>query len=304
MPVYRCTFFFGQANMGWSETWWNTRSNLNEAVKASARWLDHRNTCLSVQHSILACRVATEGDSSQSQLILPGRQKLGTTGFEVDIPGSGDYPESSTNLQYDQVRANLHNVYLLGGRRLSLRYMVGIPDLSSKSEAATLDAINPATWWLHWKNLHLHMMQEGWSIKCMKRGSSNPERRIRRWVTRGTPPDVVGVVVSGGNSLSVEQGDKVQVKGTRMTSDGIRTPNKVWHVEQVVEGTSEGIQTIYLRGSEGIDPSTIRILGTIRPVQYEFLTFDEYRPLRMGIHKRGKPFNSPAGRAKTKRYAA
>jgi len=304
MPVYRVTTFFGQANMGWSETWWTTQSTLNNALKVSSNLIGFRNDLLTQQHSILAVRVATEGSKAQSQLLLPGNQTLGNGGETINVPANGDYPEGSSSLQYDQVRANLHCIYLLGGRRLSLRYMVGIPDVSSKTESATLDGINPAQWWLKWRQYHNYLMNAGWQIKCLERGSGNPERKIRRWVTRGTPPDVAGVQLAPGTTVAVEVGDEVQIKGVKMSSDGIRTPNRKWVVEDLIAGTSENGPTIYLRGSEGIDPSTIRILGTFRPVKYEYLTFDDYRALRVGVHKRGKAFGSPVGRAKTKRFAA
>jgi len=60
MPYFRVTTFMGQANMGWSETWWIFKSTINQAIAALAPMLDFRNTILSAQHSIIATRVASK----------------------------------------------------------------------------------------------------------------------------------------------------------------------------------------------------------------------------------------------------
>lgn len=301
MPQYRVTTHFGQANMGWSETWWINKTTINEAIKSASTMLGFRNDLLTGIHSILAFRVATEGQSAKSQLILPGRQGLAAGQEAIDIPASGDYPEGSINLAYDQVRANLQVVYLNQGEKVSLRYLVGIPDVSSKTEAATLDTTNPAQWWMKFNAYHIHLQQAGWTIKCLLRGLANPEVPIVRWVTRGTPPAVAGIQLAQGSSTSLTVGKEVQIKGVKMDDSSIKSPNGKWVVDEVVAGTSQVGPTIYLRRSEGIDLESIAKLGVMRPVVYDYRAFDQVRALRMGIHQRGKPFNSPVGRRKTKR---
>lgn len=301
MPQYRVTSFFGQANMGWSETWWINKTTINEAIKAAALMLEFRNDLLTRIHSILAFRVATEGQNAKSQLLLPGRQGLAAGQEAVDIPGVGDYPEGSTNLGYDQVRANLQVVYLNQGEKVSLRYMVGIPDISSKTEAATLDTTSPAQWWQRFATYHVHLQSAGWTIKALNRGPENPFRNIVRWVNRGTPPSVAGIQLAQGSSVAVAVGDKVQVSGVKMADRQMRAPNGQWTVDEVVAGTSQAGPTIYLRRSEALDLESIDLLGKFRPVSYIYRPFDQVRALRMGIHQRGKPFNSPVGRRKSKR---
>ena len=62
-------------------------------------------------------------------------------------------------------------------------------------------------------------------------------------------------------------------------------------------------RTIWLRDTDRFDPATFKTLGKFRLEMYTFTALDGFNYVRMGIHKRGKPFFSPRGRAKTLRYA-
>ena len=81
-----------------------------------------------------------------------------------------------------------------------------------------------------------------------------------------------------------------------MTRKGLQSPNKTWIIDGTEVDTPNAQRTIWLRGTEGFDPTTFLTLGKIRAVQYAFTVPTWYEPIRVGIHKRGKPFGSPVGR--------
>lgn len=304
MPTYRVTQYFNQANMGWSETWYKAAGNMTSLARELTAMLDYRNDLLTNRHNVLAVRVSEEGSNRKSRLFLPGDTKVDGTGVIVAMGSRGDYPEQGTVLQYDQVRACLQLELSIGSERLSMRYLAGIPDAVTKTEAATIDRLAEAKWWEFFDQYCRYMVSAGWSIKTQDKGVGNPERNVVRWVIQAAAPSQLGFSVPTGSALTVNVGDKVQVRGVRMHYDGVRAPNGTWYVDAISETAVPDHVTYYLRGATGFDASLIKVTGKVRKNLYTYVVPTTMREFRAGIHKRGRPFGSPRGRRKTIRYAA
>lgn len=302
MAVFRVTTFFGQANMGWSETWWRTAGSLTEMAVPVSQMIDFRNTLLTDIHFILACRIAVEGNNRLSRTFLPGQTEI-VPKVNVAVPGTGDYELTNAQEPFDQVRACLQVETIKAGQRIGIRYLDGIPDITSKTEAATYDPAKPAKWWTHFRNWSDHMAQNGWQIKTLDKSGGNPEQKIRRYILQQAGPALLGVQIAIAPGIAVDIGDSVLLRGVKMRADGIQSPNGSWKVESTVNDNVLGLQTIYLRLSEGFSIADIKELGFIRRKLPAYTTIDKINPYRMGVHKRGKPFGAPRGRSKTRTFA-
>jgi len=302
MPDYRITTFFSQANMGWSETWWKTASGLSELAPSLSRFLDHRNDLLTTFHNVIGCRVAIEGDARKSRLFTPGGSEI-APGVNVIVPATGDYPTESPMPNWDQVRAVMQFDTVRQGITLGKRYLSGMPDLTSKTEPNTIDGTKPTEWWKKWLQFTNFIKTNGYAVKILDKTGANPERKITKWVTRALAPNIAGVVTDIALSVNVVQGDKVMIRGSKMKSQGTKPINGTWVVDQVTEDGIAGTKTIFLRGTELYDVEKIKTLGKIRKQAYEYAVPDIIDWVRGGIHKRGKPSNSPRGRSTRKTYS-
>lgn len=302
MPDYRISTFFSQSNMGWSETWWKSASSLSELAPIVSRFLDHRNDLLTTYHNVIGCRIAIEGDARKSRLFTPGSSEVGP-GINVIVPAVGDYPIASPLVEWDQVRAVMQYDTVRLGVTLGKRYLSGMPDLTSKTEPATINGTTPANWWDKWRQYINFIKTNGFAVKILDKTAGNPERKIVKWVTRALAPNIAGAVTAIAESVNVVVGDKVLIRGTKMKSQGTKPINGTWVVDQVEEDALAGTKTIFLRGTELFDVEKIKTLGKIRKQAYEYAVPDIIDWVRGGIHKRGKPSNSPRGRTTRKTYS-
>lgn len=305
MPItgaFRITTFFSQANMGWSETWWKNASSMTELAPILSRFLDHRNDLLTTYHNVIGVRVAIEGDARKSRLWTPGRSEI-VAGVNIDVPATGDFPIASPMPEWDQVRSIMQYDNVRLGVTLGKRYLSGMPDLTSKTEPQTIDGINPKEWWKKWQQYTNFIRTNGFGVKILDKTGANPERNITKWVTRALAPNIAGAVTDLAASLSVVVGDKVMVRASKMKSQGTKPINGTWVVDSITEDAIANSRTIFLRGTELYDVEKIKTLGKIRKVAYDLAVPDVIDWVRAGIHKRGKPSNSPRGRTTRKTYS-
>lgn len=300
---FRVTLFFAQANIGFSETYYTSGNTHNQVAIKAAALLDFRNTCLMPNINVIGVRSSIEGERRNSMLYTPGLNYLPGLETPVDFKTSGDFPNPVTETSPDQARACLHVGWLSGGRRVAIRYFAGIPDNVTKFEPGSAMPGGNPPWYYHFNNFGIHLAQNGWGVKTKVGDGVNPRRPVVRWVLRTAAPSVLGAQMAVANSINPAVGTKVTVNGTRMNYDGLRSPNGQWYVDGVETNDETSIRTVWLRNATNFDPDLIRVLGNIRTLQYEILVPEALQIIRAGVHKRGKPFGSPRGRARVIRYA-
>lgn len=300
---FRCTFFMNQGNIGFSETYWKSANTHNEAIIAAADLWRFRNTLTSRYTLLQAIRVSVEGERRNSQLYTPGIKYLPGLNTPVNIESEGDLPYDDYENPNDQTRSCLHLGFNKGGKRLALRYLAAIPDTIVRAETATAQPTRHPVWYSHFLNWVQIINQNGWALKVKRGDDLNPRRPVIKWLLRQVAPSILGAQMALQNSFNPSVGDKVTVNGVKMNYDGLRSPNGQWYVDEVSTDDGSNTRTVWLRTATNFDPDTIRVLGNIRALQYEYLVPDLITIIRAGVHKRGKVFGSPRGRVKRPRYS-
>ena len=300
----RVTTYFGQAQTGWSETWWYP-GGLNTLFYSSLEsMIRKRVDMLAANHQFLAVRITKEGGDRFTRLLLGGGPtQLDFGGFALTLPSRGKEDGTGGNLEGppDQVRSAIHLEVIRGAQRIGLRYLAGFPDTVSLTENPSLGIVPGAKWWDLFHQWRLEVIQKGWAIKALDKGVGFPLLPVLTYRIRSAAPSVLGVVVSSTGAWTNTVGQKVSLQGVRMTRKGLDSPNGTW----IIDGTEVDVplaqRTIWLRGTEGFDPETFLTLGKVRAVSYTYATPTWLEPIRVGIHKRGKPFGSPVGRRPNRR---
>ncbi len=302
MAIYRITVFFGQSNMGWSESYYYDSSTLDTLASAINILLQTRVDLLTTIHEIDGVRISIEGDHRRSKLATAGPNEI-SPGVFLNIPAKGTYPGGSQAIKYDQVRACMQIILAKTGVNLARRYFDGVPDELTATENDSLNTGNPPVWWAKWKEFIRLWKARGFSIKCLDKTGDNPERQIIRWVLRDTAPNVLGAMLNSAFALTVGVGDNIFIRGVKNKYSGIRSPNGKWVVDQVTVDDIGGTTTYWLRNATAFDPNIIKVLGFARKAKYVYTIPDVIETSRAGIHKRGKRFGTPVGRTPVIRYA-
>lgn len=302
-PV-RVTFFFGQQQSGWSETWWYP-AGIGTAFYSKVKTLAQaRVNMLQTEHTLIAARIAEEGANRISRLVLGGQKtQLDINLGSITLPGRGMENGVAGNIEGrpDQVRAAMQIEVLKDGNRVGLRYLAGIPDDITQTEHPTLNRNFNLVWWNLFGEWRTRIVFDGWAIKTLDKGAGFPLIDVIGYRLREAAPSLMGLVLPAALPFPNTKGKKVALQGVRTYSKQFQAPNGTYVIDSVEEDIGLGQRTIWLRGSEGYDPSTFLTLGKARAVSHTFLNPTFLEPLRAGIHKRGKPFGSLVGRRPARR---
>lgn len=297
------TWFFGQAQSGWSETLWfpNGRGTqfYAELEELSAKRVD----MLAANHNLLACRITDEGANRWTRLIVAGKSTRIDAGLPfILLPSRGKEDGVGSDLEGppDQVRAALQTEVVKDGQRIGLRYLAGIPDAISLTEPNTMDSDFGKKWWKLFNAWRVELLTSGWAIQAIDKGTNFPLINVITYRLRAAAPSVLGVVIPTSAAWTHTIGKKVALQGVKMTRRGLPSPNKTWIIDGVEADVPNAQRTIWLRGTESFDPDTFMTLGKVRAIEKAYVVPTHLEPLRVGIHKRGKPFGSPVGRRKTR----
>lgn len=299
----RATWYFGQGQTGWSETWWYPAGLGTGFYNKLETLTNARIDMLSADHYLLAVRVTREGGDRFTRLLKAGGPVAIDRGLPViNLPSRGGENGIGSNLEGrpDQVRSAMHVEVIRGGQRLGLRYLAGFPDDISLTEPTTLNRTFSKIWYSLFNTWRTRLIDDGWAIKLLDKGTAFPLLPVLTYRLRDAAPSVLGVVISSAQPWTHTVGQKIALQGVRMTRRGLKSPNKTWVIDSVEVNAPLAQRTIWLRGTEEFDPSTFAVLGKIRAVQYGYQNPTYLEPVGVGIHKRGKPFGSPVGRRTTR----
>lgn len=299
----RTTMYFGQGRTGWSETWWYPPGLSGSYYSKLQSMVKKRCDMLTTNHTLLAVRVTVEGANRFTRLInAGGPTAIDAGGPVINLPGRGKEDGTGARVEGppDQVRAAMHLEVIKAGQRIGLRYLAGFPDTISKTEDLTLDKEVNTVWWDLFDIWRREIVDNGWAIKLLDKGTAFPLTNVITYRLRAAAPSVLGAVIPIGAAFTHTPGQKVLLQGVRMTRRGLDSPNGEWYIDAIEPNVDAGTRTIWLRGTEGFDPDTFLTLGKLRAKQEGFQVPTWLEPVRVGIHKRGKPFGSPVGRRTTR----
>jgi hypothetical protein len=304
MADFKLTWFYGQAQFGWSESWWKTASNVNALASPIEAATNYRASMLSQRVSLLGLRVSCVKKERTGRVYLPGSSvAIQEGGTVISLPTNGalvDRVQVSDKLTFDQIRACLRYELLSGAQRLSYRYLDGIPDQVSLTESGVVDFSRPPDWWISFKAWSAYM-SANFTIHTTRDYTEGESRPIIEWVTKDPAGGPIGAVLDVTTPLAVKKGDKVVVSAVRMRNGAIRSTNGTWTVDSITVQTGVS-STIFLRDSETRDITQIKALGKIRTVKDLLMPFDKITPYSVGTHKRGGPFGQLRGRLRTRNY--
>lgn len=317
--TFRVTMHFQHSYFGFSETWYLPNASYGSLLPKLRKMYDARNSLLEQQYSTLAIRIAKEDNTRHSRLLVTGDNDTSDMGVKnFPVWDRGAYTDETAPPSWtfgpdnsDQTRAALQMQGLVGGKRVCLKYMAGVPDFVSLTEPKTVKDKDNGIWWGLFADYVKKIVNDGWCIKSLNKLQTaagdlpaNPLVPVIGWAQRSTAPSILGMQMQLALPFSGVQGDRIILQGVRMKADGIKSPNGKWLIESVQTDSTTQVRTIWLRDTERHDPSTFKTLGKFRRELYTYTPLDNLDSVRMGIHKRGKPFFSPRGRAKTLRYAS
>lgn len=307
MPVFAITIEWHQSVIGVSETYW-TRGNVSLQLIPSRvqTLLQKRRNMMFTNQQWVGVRVSDLGDAAgnlrgtrKSAFLIPGKRRLPGLDTYIDIPESGAIAITTTNSP-DQTRAALQLSMVLGNGRVTKRYLAGIPDNMSKYEPGTFDeAANPT--WVAAFNSFAVELQNNWSVIGRVIDNDGAPINVTRLVQQTPAPGLVGIQVPSAATPTFQVGDKIHLTGFRPCPGERNWINKIWYVDSVVTDIPPaGQRTYWLRGSSAQDPAKIRIMGQVSKVIRGLVNIDQITPLRVGMHKRGRPSHAPHGRRKTR----
>jgi len=309
MPVYRVTPMFNQSVMGWSETYY-TRGNVSPSSMATqiTTLMDQRTSIMWSNQEVVGIRIADLGTSPgplltkrKSVFFTPGNWPFPGTNSVMTIPHRGKNLLSGvlTGSHPDQVRAALHMRLTYGGGFNTIRYLVGFPDIDSHTEPGNLNFNGDPSWLPKWLAFIGHLSSV-WAIRARTPISVDPKVPVENLVTQESAPSLLGVVVDAATSPSYSTGTKIHLEGFRPRDRGHISLNGKYYVASVNTTLMAGKRIYYLRGVSGQVPDDWKILGTVQKVDYGIYPIEGIEPIRIGIHKRGRPSAAPRGRRLTR----
>jgi hypothetical protein len=309
MPIYKVTLFFNQFVMGGSETYWTPNLEPPAAVASINTLLQLRNNLLWDYHEWVGVRIALEAAGAppvpvrrNSRFFPPGSRTFqGQTGDQIVVPVEGVFTGKEVTERADQWRAVMQMQIFFADTRSTIRYMSGIPDVLSSTEAGTLDFNSAPNWMNRWGTYRDFLVNNSWQLKCRQLAPTVPDIPIAGLVLQEAAPKATGLVLVNSATLpGYVVGERVHIKGQRAKPPEKRTMNGIWYVSEVNRTMFPDLTVLFLRSSGDIPIASIKSLGTVQQVRFMYTPFQAIHTLRAGIHKRGRPSPAPLGRRLTR----
>lgn len=302
MPNWKVTVEWNQSVMGVSETYYSDSILIDPLVNNLNKLLDARRKMLWADyHKFVGVRISNDNLRRSSIYFPPGTGWIvpGAT-KALAVPEEGQRSTIDTD-RPDHLRSVVqYRVMYDGGQRQAIRYLSGVPDWLTATEPLTLNEVKPPSDWIDqyvkWRDLLI----ANWRVKARKNTVPNQDYDIAGFSVQGSAPSNLGLKLNTATRPGIDFGDKVHVHGVLFKNRGRATVNGIWRVDSVVWDDVNKVFTIYLRGSNGIDPSTIKTPGKVQLVGFTYYPIDAIQLLRAGEHKRGRPSHAPRGRRLTR----
>lgn len=304
MPFYRVSFNFAELGFGWSEAWY-TRAQVSEASmgQLARTYVDYRLQMLRNFAHFTGARLAEVPNSvtilpgiRSSRLLIPGDNKYPTQDDKLVMPEFGTYVKETDSEGMEQLRSNLQ-LRLAWGTTSTTRYLVGVPDALSVTETGTVDFGKAPIWggkYIQWANF----VKANFAIAARSSLTDDPLFAVRGVAKDTSTPSKLIIVFQALSNPGWEVGQLIQLSGMRLKKDQPKVSiNGRYHLDKF--DANVPASTFYsatLREATGVDPSVIKVFGTIRRIVKVRTSLTIIDGFRLGIHKRGRPSLTPRGR--------
>lgn len=305
MANYKVTFSLQSSVFGPSESYITNDITESELGPYVQRLIGARNRLLYNTVNWINVRIGLADGTRRSTPYKPGSYSIQGSGIELTVPSKGTLtPAASTDDRQDQARATLNCRVIFNTDRPAVRYLGLIPDNILGDEPNSYSFTRNPTWGNAFVLWQQELTSGRWNVWAQNRDAAFAQQAIIGWVQSAAAPNLMGAVLPSVPPPGIARGNKVHIYGTRRKGDTSISYNGDYVVDSVNTTQVPDAVVIYLRGTETADPTSIRVLGTIRRIAYRAYTIGRYYPVNAGIHKRGAPPATPRGRRSTRQLLA
>jgi hypothetical protein len=309
--IFGFQFFFNQSVMGAAERYITPDTGYDGMVSLLKSLILRRNQLLFEQHQWVGIRVSILPTADQlmgetrtlrqSFVLLPGIVQVPPGRTRINVPAIGTIPGVNfVGATPDQFRAVLQQRTTFSDNRHSITYMSMIPDAVSFTEPQPLHLKGNPAWEAAYDALRKFLVEEDFQVKALTSLTVDPIANATGLVREAAVPNRLGVRVATAGAPAIAVGNRVAVQKFKRFLGNKPSLNGTFFVESIDTTTQPGSTIFYLRGTEGLDPTMWKVLGTIRRKRYTYFGLNRLDPYRVGIHKRGRPSLAPRGRRQTR----
>lgn len=300
---YRVTLFMNQSVMGWSETWWTTGAvSVQQMASQLNVLLERRAAILFTNQEFVGVRIAEIGASlttlnvrRKSIVYPPGEWRYIDSNEVITVPVRGNRSASGVQDRPDQVRSALHLRLFYGEGYSTVRYLVGCPDGISVTEPGTVN-LNAVPGWVKDLGGYFEAIKTSWGIMGRAGSDVNAVIDAEDLTVQQAAPSLLGVKTGAAITTLPGERLKIHLRNFRPYFKQPKSLNGSYYVHSINTTLEPGKWIYYLRGTAGIDPATIKILGNVQKVGHTIYGVEQVQAVRVGIHKRGRPSLAPRGR--------
>lgn len=297
--VYKITIFLTRGSQGFSESYWVSLSATQPPWQLIQAMLPLRMAMCPSSTMLAGVRVAIVGQRRASILLMPGVNQLGNAGGQIVLPFKGVYLASAPVSTNEITAVSMQIRAIFGNNYKAIRYLTPIPsELADGADGGLLESIHPK-WYDQWIAYKTFLLAKGFGMMARSQIAPYNQQTIGSLTVGGSTGTLLGVVVPGAVAPPNFPPGRVQIsrcrppKGTRELS-----LNGLWMVDSISASQNPVSLTVYLAGSAGILPSSVRLTpaSSLQIVQLAFTPWVALNVLRVGTHKRGRPSLALRGR--------
>lgn len=303
MAVWQFTMGFRQLGKTPTETYYHEASNIVAAGVLMSQLCAKRNAMLFDTTEWVGCRMglapppgAVAGPKRQAQLYTPGPYVLEADGFTGTVPSRGVLVTTAPNKQVDQPNSCIQIVIRYNDTRSTKRYLSMVPDECIRGSPDSVRIGANGGFSDGYTEFQRFLTREGWMIRARSITGDFGEKDVQDWIASASDPHPMGAVLVLTDAPALAAGQKVAIKGTRRRNKAQPSYNMIYRVKAVIDSASANTRTVILGQSQGGDPASIKVLGTLQKVGYQYYPIQQWSWFRAGTHKRGVSFGASHGR--------
>lgn len=303
MAVYVIQPIWGSTWIGASETYITPDSSPARARTLFLQLQQMRMALLPFTAYVYGWRWSIYGGNRRSVVLRPAMDAFPPDGNNISIlgegsiipaPGEGWPPLMNVSLQV--------NVSFDTPPRAARKYLDGIPTTAIGGQPITYNRNGNVQWSKDVASFYRWLESNGFQIVAQNVQLA-PRYTVAAVVTQPAPGTLLGVTINANAAPTIVQGTTVLLqhflaaKGTRAA-----TLNGHWSVDSITFTPTANLATIFLRGSQNIDPTLQRFTAKTIVMQKlpGLYAIQELSSSQITGHKRGKAGGPLRGRRLTR----
>lgn len=177
-------------------------------------------------------------------------------------------------------------------------FMAGLPDDLLRTNPPGPHYDDVPGWLEAFKVWAALLVNGDWGFKSRVINTPADMKAIHQWNVEAAAPFRLILSVDEGDGF-MDVGDEIQVRGVTTYNQGQAKPLGKFDVAATSVGA--GLKNVTLRGAVGFDPTQFDDLGSVEPVEYEYVAYKSIKPVGQTTRKRGVGPVRPRGRSRARR---